>query len=85
MLATCDKKWLSYHTVYDNEFYAMNSPFWAEIPVWTCIRSISILQDSDTTHTVTEQSTTTTLKGLFLDKVLKNFRDVFDGIGKLTG
>ena len=46
------------------------------------MKSIRIL-DSDAIHTVAEQSTIP--KELFLDTVLKNFRDVFDGIGELTG
>ena len=46
------------------------------------MRLIRIL-DSDAIHTVVEQST---MPGeLFLDKVLKNFRDVFEGIGELQG
>ena len=39
--------------------------------------------DSDAIHTVGAQSTMP--RELFLDKVLKNFRDVFEGIGELQG
>ena len=40
--------------------------------------------DSDAIHTVVEQSTMP-CKGIFLDKVLKNFRDFFEGSGELQG
>ena len=39
--------------------------------------------DSDIVHSVTQQSTIP--RELIIDKVLKNFKDVFEGIGELPG
>ena len=39
--------------------------------------------DSDTVHSVTQQSTIP--RELIIDKVLKNFKDVSEGIGELPG
>ena len=61
----------------------MPPPSWEENPVFG-MQLIKIL-DSDTVHTVTQQSTIP--RELFLGKfkVLKNFKDVFEGIGELSG
>ena len=65
-------------------FYVVDSSVTPILGRHSCLgmKLIRIL-DSDAIHTVVKQSTTP--KELFLDKVLKNFRDVFNGIGELTG
>ena len=65
-------------------FYVVNSSITPILGRNSCLgmKLIRIL-DSDAIHTVAEKSTIP--KELFLDKVLKNFRDVFEGIGELTG
>ena len=74
----CSKKW--YYTL----FAFLKSCVTPILGRHSCLgmQLIRIL-DSDAIHTVGEQSTMP--RELFLDKVLKNFRDVFEGIGELQG
>ena len=65
-------------------FYVLKSCATPILGRESCIgmQLIKIL-DSDTVHTVTQQATIP--RELFLDNLLKNFKDVFEGIGELSG